>query len=558
MNQNKLPIDEWLQQQVEDLPISFDESYWNKMEVLLDEEDNKRGGAFWLKGLGMLLIAALLGIGTYLFSHVSKNKNKEVTALHSTASANTNHETNADTTINQELSNTPSADALTNNNTSTSNEMTIQTKQQSLSPISYSTKTKESNLATEQAYTSQSNTNKRSKEAQNNKAQNDNVYDVEKVNETKKQEMPKQGDDEEKLNKTKSKLKNNLAKANQNQSNKQNKWYSKQDATTKNERANSKPNTNLSNEALNKVKDENKDMEVEREIEQIAKQENTTIINGKNMELIESKAYKNNEITKIPYQTSNPRYVEGLHDYAPERYDSVILTYSPVNTEENASDNTTSQILQDIPTKIKKELPLKSSRIYFNLGLNGNFGWNGNNTQKKSIGLAPMVGIGFEKSISSRILIGTQIGFTYINALNLNQQFSQVKYSFGVDSSVFDIEYTKILQIQVPLSINYQLLKNHYLGLSAGISYAPDISSNVKDFNASNSVTTFGYKNGFQSVDAFLQLQYQFDFSQNFSLQMQYLRGLRDRTINGYFNNNIKNYQSTIGIGLKYFFVKNK
>ena len=150
--------------------------------------------------------------------------------------------------------------------------------------------------------------------------------------------------------------------------------------------------------------------------------------------------------------------------------------------------------------------------------------------------------------------MAAQVGFTYFNGLNSNQQVSSKVYSFGVDSTLFSVEYKKLLQMYLPISLYYEWMKNHSVLVSVDGAYAVDVSSTVN--NKGNSSSVMGYRSGFNPLDIFFQLGYQVQFNERLGLGIWYQQGILDATRNSYFMNTQIDRQSRLTIGIKYTFTR--
>jgi hypothetical protein len=191
------------------------------------------------------------------------------------------------------------------------------------------------------------------------------------------------------------------------------------------------------------------------------------------------------------------------------------------------------------------------------VGANANKGIKGNAVTAIPWGIAPFVSVGLEKQVSSKLSISSQVGFTYFNGLNLTKQVNNYKYSFGVDSTTFSVTSKKLFQMYLPIALYYQFMQKHSVFTSVGLSYAFDVSSLVKEDQQSPQYNSFGYRNGFNTVDLFLQLGYQYSINKNLSAQLLFQQGFMDMTKNNYFENNQSDKQSKISIGIKYNFKRN-
>jgi hypothetical protein len=248
----------------------------------------------------------------------------------------------------------------------------------------------------------------------------------------------------------------------------------------------------------------------------------------------------------------NPRYIASLKDYVPEQYDSVtVITYTqaPKQVENNVPNATPNQ-----DTNAKKKIALS---FFLMGGMNINKGINGNTATSMPMGVSPFLNAGIEKQIHKKISISAQVGFTYFNALNLETKVTSYRYSFGVDSNVFAVNYKKLLQFYLPVSVRYQLTQQHSILASLGMAYATDVSSLVKEHQSANSYQSFGYSSALNMMDVFAQLGYQYQVNPKLSATVLLQQGFMDISKNSFFNNTTQHSQSKMSLGLKYNFKRN-
>jgi hypothetical protein len=248
----------------------------------------------------------------------------------------------------------------------------------------------------------------------------------------------------------------------------------------------------------------------------------------------------------------NPRYVASLKDYVPEQYDSVTVitfTSTPKQTEPREAKTTPNQ-----DSSIKKKNPLS---FFLMGGMNINKGVNGNTATNLPMGISPFLNAGIEKQIHAKISIAAQVGFTFFNALNLETKVTSYRYSFGVDSNVFAVNYKKMLQFYLPVTVRYQLMQQHALLASLGMSYSTDVSSLVKEHQSANSYQSFGYSSALNMMDVFAQLGYQYQVNPKLSATVLLQQGFMDISKNLFFNNTTQHSQSKMSLGLKYNFKRN-
>ena len=131
-------------------------------------------------------------------------------------------------------------------------------------------------------------------------------------------------------------------------------------------------------------------------------------------------------------------------------------------------------------------------------------------------------------------------------------------YSFGYDSTEFSVQHKKLFEMYLPVSLYYQVIRNHYLMASIGGSYAMDASSSVKNNSQVKAVNQNGYRTGFNAFDVFAGLGYSVQIFRNMMVQFGVQYGFLDRTKNAYFNSSQHNSQTRFSLGIKYSFSRNE
>jgi hypothetical protein len=287
----------------------------------------------------------------------------------------------------------------------------------------------------------------------------------------------------------------------------------------------------------------------------------TVNIAGRNMKVTDSIKYT--QTANSVNAKYHPRYFASLTNYVPEVIDHITLyDLKPAENTEPTVASITEPSEAAAPSTEQMKMPRTFEPVPFSLfifaGMNANKGFKGNVNSPMGWGFSPYVGMGFEKPIAEKITMGASVGFTYFNGLNTEKKQTNYIYSFGYDSTEFSVDHKKMFQMVVPLSIQYQLLSNHFLSATLGVSYAYDIASDVKETKDASTKKQFGYRTGFNQLDVFAQIGYGLKLSDRIMFQLMYQQGFIDMTKNAYFNNTNKDKQTRISIGFKYSFHRNE
>ncbi len=491
-------LDQYLKSKVEEADFAFKEEYWLKAAKMLDEADNqKKRPAFW-RWFSLLGVLITVSVGAFFYSH-KPEKNKQIGQTNTTQ-AQTQESSQASASQTPSYIQDAPMTAEENIKTitpSTQNQENISKQTQSSNQLTQSTK--------DNATTPSTNPLTPSQETKETKVPGESNKMQQVIDETKEKNQVKQTkrNDRKQERKRKQMLNQQIA--------------------------NEKSLVGKNNELQPKPISPNPSVQ----------------IHGKQMQAIDTQIF----VQSKPRDESiyNPRYNALLKNYETERLDSItVLTFNPIPNVTPAVTN--------VP-KDTNVLKNKSWKMFLSGGAHFNKGFKGNQQTSVAWGIAPWLHAGVEKKLNARISIAAQIGFTYFNALNVQKKVIHYKYSFGYDSTQLTVDYQRMYQMTLPISISYQLHKSHTLWTALGTSYVLNTSSKVVD-NGKPSTQT-GYKDGINPFDIFTQLGYQYRLNKQFSLLAMWQQGLTNATQQQYFNISTHNKQTRLSIGLKYYFKRN-
>lgn len=518
MKQEHNQLDDFLHNQVENAHFDFKEACWDKMEVLLEEEQKEKKKPLFWRGLSIFVVALIVSVGAYILPKLKQAEatNSAPTIVQSQAvePVNTDQNTVSQNDTSKDAIETPSTStALQGNaNLTPSNQLNTASKSKSKSKSTQATNT----IASSHDVQTPSN----AKQARHTPSTTDGLAPTAKAT-TQQSNNADVKDEAPQLSKKEQKRVDALARK-----------EAKKQAKLEQQRQDQAKADLLNAQANLKKQDRN-----------IAKK-----IEG--MMPVDTIRYR--QTAQQNSEKYNPRYIASLKDYVPEQYDSVtVITYTqaPKQVENNVTNATPNQ-----DTNAKKKIALS---FFLMGGMNINKGINGNTATSMPMGVSPFLNAGIEKQIHKKISISAQVGFTYFNALNLETKVTSYRYSFGVDSNVFAVNYKKLLQFYLPVSVRYQLTQQHSILASLGMAYATDVSSLVKEHQSANSYQSFGYSSALNMMDVFAQLGYQYQVNPKLSATVLLQQGFMDISKNLFFNNTTQHSQSKMSLGLKYNFKRN-
>ncbi len=559
------PLDEYLQEKVENAPMLFREEYWDKMSGLLDEEDKNKKKPFLWRGLSILAVLLTLGLGAYVFPKLKKAPQQEsVTPKTESTDQQTLPSVNQD--IPESQQNVSASNNTSSSNTPTNNQPEVSKSQdqaqQSLLGTSTSIQENIKNQANTFASKNESSvknkvssTNTTSNPENQKTSQLANRANINTTSTNQTSATTKQSNvaSHQTVSNSKASTKDNLASLPKNgnspkRKNEKNKQHVVPTSTSTDNAESNQSTANTKN-----LREANQSMEGQSLASQTAKVVN---IHGKSMIQMDSANFTHK--TSLDVKQTNPRYVAGLGLYTPEVLDSIVLTYKPAETTDQAAEVQSVQNNSIEQVKEKGLFTPKPISFFIGAGLNMNKGFKGNVESPISWGFAPFVSAGFEKAISSKITMASQVGFTYFNGLNTMKKVTNYNYSFGFDSTQLSVVHKKLFQIYLPVSLYYQVMNNHFLMASIGASYSLDVSSSVKDNQTANATNKNGYSTGFNPFDFFVGAGYGYQLTNRIMIQLNIQQGFMDMTKNTYFNNTNKNTQTRLSVGLKYSFSRNE
>ena len=251
----------------------------------------------------------------------------------------------------------------------------------------------------------------------------------------------------------------------------------------------------------------------------------------------------------------NPRYQAHLKNYQYEKNDSVtIIHFKPI----------VANVLQPSSHEAS-DTTINTYRLHLMVGAMLWRGFIGGDTWSP----APSIGLGFEKKLTPRITMASQVGFTFFSGLQTQNRTVSYRYKFGLDSTVYSALHRMVFRIQWPIQFKYAFNKQHALMAGGGAAWQPDgISSVTAPAQVLNggsaplnnaplqSKNTLGFLHGIRTWDFFLQAGYQWQWHERMALQLLWQAGLRDMTDNKILSSNRIQRNNGLMIGLRYSFVR--
>ena len=590
MKQNKHTLDDFLRSSVEEAGFNYQEKYWHTMSAILDEEDRKKKRFFFWRWFSILAVLLITGVSVFFFQHRSPKADAPAAQLQTNATipntlpsvkqdatlpaASANHASTSDAAsqptthsdAGSQSINKSGVQALvtasTSNNSSDKGTQTSVVASssavisgQAAKPTSTNTSDKGTQSSVPAVYTAKqsSKTAAKSKEtATPTPALNQSI-----ANST----QPKIAESSDDYHSRASHRNRRHRNANPSSSAQTAVAQANTASSSKNQPNHTQSTTTASNQY-----DHQSATQTAYTVNSSTAQ--TVSVQGKPMNAVDTTQYVRRRA--VDQSIYNPRYIGSLANYIPEHLDSItIITYKEAPVATTSSTTQTTPVAASASTVADNAVKNKSLHWAILAGLNINKGFQGNVSSPVSWAGAPYAGVGFDRNLSNKFMFCANIGFTYFNGLNTERSVSSYQYSFGIDSSIFTVNHKKLMELNLPLSLYYQIMQRHYLMLSIGATYAFDVSSRVSQTSMSNntgttsvgtktpttvSTTQSGYRTGYNQGDVFMQVGYSYRVFQGVMLQCILQQGFLDMTRNQYFNNSVRNTQTRISVGIHYQF----
>lgn len=255
------------------------------------------------------------------------------------------------------------------------------------------------------------------------------------------------------------------------------------------------------------------------------------------------------------YQKMNPRYVSGLENYT--------FTRSELSEKQSDSIRALANPKSAPPAEVKKKAPPSRpvfmqdpSSFFIMAGIAAAKGYSGSGDSGTDYGMSPNLGIGYQFNFSERMSLYLSMYMSYINHLNIRETGTNVSYSFDKDSTFISVTRKNLLQLHVPLQLAYKIRPRHSVYGGLGINLGLNSVSLYEDSKQSSSKKQFGYMNGIRFMDVNAHLGYEYKVTPRISLGIFYQQGFFDMTKNNYFNNQLIDRNARGGINLRYKFLR--
>ena len=168
-------------------------------------------------------------------------------------------------------------------------------------------------------------------------------------------------------------------------------------------------------------------------------------------------------------------------------------------------------------------------------GANYGFGWKYGSTSEGN-GLTPVLGIGFAHFFDTKWGIYTGLRYGLIANMNVSDKtITTATSGFGTTQTDFTVSTKWLHYLSIPLFLQYQLNEKNAVFAGATISYLINTTSDVivrtqSDFKPVEQAnkTSYGYVEGFNSLDAAISLAYRRKITGKFSVLAELDYGLLD------------------------------
>jgi len=180
------------------------------------------------------------------------------------------------------------------------------------------------------------------------------------------------------------------------------------------------------------------------------------------------------------------------------------------------------------------------------LGLEFGFALNdaiGSKTeQTQSLGLSSLAGISYRLQLSRNLSLLSAVRYTQLPSLAGDSTYTSTSFSFGIEAEHINIRPLSLHQLELPVSLNWQLGPRSSLTAGSYFRYLINVQSEVARYDSNPFETqpgpvnkAWGYKQGFEKLDLGLQLGYFYQLSEGLHLGIETQYGLRDMRNNSFY-----------------------
>ncbi|MCG8574567.1 MAG: hypothetical protein MI810_06760 [Flavobacteriales bacterium] len=159
----------------------------------------------------------------------------------------------------------------------------------------------------------------------------------------------------------------------------------------------------------------------------------------------------------------------------------------------------------------------------------------------------------------SRFEFGASFGVNHIRQNTLGKTKRVIDYTYtGTSTAYFyKVHYKEIFHLNGNLRVNYKIAPRHKFLFGVGYEHLLAVQTNMSYFNRGDEELTivndnWGVKDGMALNDIRFSFGYQYDLSSRLSVNLTGNLGMRDRTDNEFFENDIIDQEYSLILGLKY------
>jgi hypothetical protein len=214
-------------------------------------------------------------------------------------------------------------------------------------------------------------------------------------------------------------------------------------------------------------------------------------------------------------------------------------------------------IYEDYFTKKRR----KTHYLNAELGTTYLFGWQ-NANGKDGRGFNSFVGLNYGLYFSKFASISA--GAQLYNVSNIKNSFySQLNYNydFGYNGHYTEVTTNSLYYFAIPAKVTFHLSRQSKLGLGVNTAYVFNGKSTVTTYTEVDNVKSdvnetkaFGYYEGVNKMNVLLSAFYTQRLNRRFALSAEFVYGLSDTFSNSVSNNNFKENNVGLRLGLQYLF----
>lgn len=175
----------------------------------------------------------------------------------------------------------------------------------------------------------------------------------------------------------------------------------------------------------------------------------------------------------------------------------------------------------------------------------------------------PAVGLQYRFMPTDVFGFETGLELSFQNGMDVVHELTQIDYGLTKQERLFTLEPKLGVFLDIPLRVTFQASARNAWSLGGRLQMLLDTKGTLTEFevndsmlNQTSSITQFGYKQGLNQLNFALELAYNLQLTEKFSIGSELIWGISDITSNDFFNMERNDYNRGININIIYNFFK--